>query len=173
MLAIAPGNTADLFAAFRDNIAGITETHMIQLMIDINRELAIRQQGLFRRMFAAMLAERGPVLLHCAAGKDRTGFAAALVLFALGVPEAAVMYDYLLTGRYLVATDEVDRVQAKYGLAVEPAVLLPLLEARPEYLQTALATVQDEFGGIETYLREALGVDEHARKELRGRLLVE
>lgn len=171
-LSIAPGNTADLFAAFRHDISGITKAHMIQLLVDINRELAVRQQALFRRMFAAMLDSPGPVLLHCAAGKDRTGFAAALVLSALGVPETAVMHDYLLTSRYLVAMEEMGRVQEKYAVPIDPENLLPLLEARPEYLQAALAAVREEFGDMETYLREALGVDDAARAELRGRLLV-
>lgn len=173
VLAITPGSAADLFAAFRHDLSAVTGTHMVRLMVEINRELAVSQQLSYRRMFAAMLDAPGPVLLHCAAGKDRTGFAAALVLSALGVPEEAVMHDYLLTGRYLRALDEVTRIQQKYGVPdMDPEILLPLLEARPEYLQAALTAVREEFGSVDAYLREGLGVDDAALAELRGRLLV-
>ena len=54
----------------------------------------------FREMFAHLVNDEVPVVIHCTAGKDRTGFACALILHALGVPEKAIAEDYLLTNSY-------------------------------------------------------------------------
>jgi protein-tyrosine phosphatase len=110
-----------------------------------------------------------PLLFHCTAGKDRTGWLAALLLSALGVERSTVVEDYLRTNElnakstaYLLKTFG-DRVP-------DPAVLLPLFEARREYLDAALAEV-DRYGGIEPYLTEALGLDDAVVAALRDTLL--
>jgi protein-tyrosine phosphatase len=110
-----------------------------------------------------------PLLFHCTAGKDRTGWLAALLLSALGVERSTVVEDYLRTNElnanstaYLLSTFA-DRVP-------DPTVLLPLFEARREYLDAALGEV-DRNGGIEPYLREALGLDDAVLTALRETLL--
>ena len=57
----------------------------------------------FRELFAHLVDGEGPLVIHCTAGKDRTGFACALILHALGVPEKTISEDYLLTNRILPA----------------------------------------------------------------------
>src|ERR1700759_867944 len=54
----------------------------------------------FRELFAHLVNDEVPVVIHCTAGKDRTGFACALILHALGVPEKTISEDYLLTNRF-------------------------------------------------------------------------
>jgi protein-tyrosine phosphatase len=110
-----------------------------------------------------------PLLFHCTAGKDRTGWLAALVLSALGVEREIVVEDYLRTNdlnakstEYLLSTFA-DRVP-------DPSVLLPLFEARREYLEAAFAEV-DRVGGVEPYLRDALGLDDAEAAALRANLL--
>jgi protein-tyrosine phosphatase len=110
-----------------------------------------------------------PLLFHCTAGKDRTGWLAALLLSALGVERSTVVEDYLRTNElnakstaYLLSTFA-DRVP-------DPSGLLPLFEARKEYLEAAFAEV-DRYGGIEPYLREALGLDDAVLTALRETLL--
>jgi protein-tyrosine phosphatase len=127
-----------------------------------------------RQVFAdalRLIASPGalPLLFHCTAGKDRTGWLAALLLSTLGVERSTVVEDYLRTNElnaksteYLLSTFA-DRVS-------NPAVLQPLFEARPEYLAAALAEV-DRSGGIEPYLRDALDLDDTVVAALRKTLL--
>lgn len=114
-----------------------------------------------------------PTLMHCTAGKDRTGFASALVLLTLGVPEATVFEDYLLTNAYRQKYFAfVLRWAPLYSLfRTEPADLLPLLEARPEYLAASLDTIREHYGSLDAYLAGPLGVTPQRRAALERNLL--
>jgi protein-tyrosine phosphatase len=174
LLSIGPGSPE----GFRDALLGpgATRERVAELMLEINRELALRHAPTFARMFELLLeGPPGPVLLHCAGGKDRTGFAAALVLLALGVPRELVMQDYLLTGRYLTwrGRSPLPRKQREeLGLReVDPELLRPLGEARPEYLAAALSAIEAHHASLDEYLEARLGLDAERRAELRARLL--
>jgi protein-tyrosine phosphatase len=114
-----------------------------------------------------------PALVHCTAGKDRTGFAAALVLLTLGVPEETIFEDYLLTNRYREDFQRfVLRWVPLYSLfRTEPEDLLPLLEARREYLQASLDAIDELHGSLDTYLADEVGVTPEIRAALRANLL--
>jgi len=171
-LPIAPGNTANVMMHFAGGEGEVTEQGVMQTMLEINRDFALAQRPAYRRMFDALLEEDGPLLVHCAVGKDRTGFAAALILAALGVPEDTIVRDYLLTARYLPAEQEVVRFSRKYGVSLPTELMLPLLEARESYLRAALAAIDEHYGGVEAYLREYLELDEPMLAALRARLLI-
>ena len=117
--------------------------------------------------------ENLPTVLHCTAGKDRTGFASALILLSLGVPEETVFEDYLLTNQYREAFHrKVLRWVPLYPLfRTDPEDLLPLLEARPEYLRVSLDTIDELYGSLDAYLEQALGVTPARRAALRANLL--
>jgi len=68
-----------------------------ELMKELYRALVHDQAHRFAELFEHLLQTDTPVVFHCTAGKDRTGFAAALILHALGVPREVVVQDYLLT----------------------------------------------------------------------------
>jgi protein-tyrosine phosphatase len=132
----------------------------------------------FAPAFAALLtalAEPGhvPALVHCHGGKDRTGFATALILLTLGVPRAAIVEDYLLTNHL---TRRATRRRAwliflASRLSMRPSEIRALLEAREPYLEAAFATMEAQHGSTEDYLRTALGVTDELRARLRGALL--
>jgi protein-tyrosine phosphatase len=111
-----------------------------------------------------------PALFHCTTGKDRTGWAAAALLLFLGVPQGAVLADYLLSGPRLapVVRPLIDTFAARGG---DPELLRPLLEVRPAYLGAALDEVDRRFGSIEGYFAEGLGLDAATRSTLRDRLV--
>jgi protein-tyrosine phosphatase len=175
-LPIAPGNTSSVLMALDTGTGPGLDSieRIVQCMVDINRDLALCQRAAYRRMFDALLAVDGPLLVHCAAGKDRTGFAALLILAALGVPEETIIRDYLLTSRYLPARQELTRMLKRHSLGTGPEseLLLPLLEAREIYLQGALQAIREQYGDIDNYLRDYLAIDDNTRRELRARLLV-
>lgn len=109
-----------------------------------------------------------PALFHCSAGKDRAGWAASVLLLALGVAEDEVLEQYLLSNR---AAQE---IMARYqGERSEEwtTLLLPLLEVRREYFEASLEAVRGEFGDFDAYLREGLRCSDARRERLRANLL--
>jgi len=146
---------------------------MFDFMVDINRDFAMQQGEAYACMFDLLLqGEDTRMLVHCAAGKDRTGFAAAIILLALGVSRDTVMEDYLLTASYFHPPREIERLRDKYGMeTLDAETLLPVLEVHPEYLQAAFNAIDAEFASLEDYLDRHLGVDAAGRDLLRNRYL--
>jgi protein-tyrosine phosphatase len=169
-LPIMPGSAFNVFAKLSEHDSASAE-EMARVMIAINRDLALEQQDAYRKLFHLLANHDNGVLIHCAAGKDRTGFGAALILAALGVPEETLLHDYLLTEKYLPIDSDINTVRKKYQLNLPDAVLRPMLEVRREYLRAALDAVHAEYGSLDDYLRDALHVDAHMQRELRSRLL--
>jgi protein-tyrosine phosphatase len=119
----------------------------------------------FAEFFAHLLESDTPTVFHCTAGKDRTGFAAALLLKATDATDDEVMDDYLLTN---------DRVQLPEGsrLGLSPEAANVLWRVQPDFLQAALEEVDRSYGSMEGYLREGLGLREAERQRLREFYLV-
>jgi protein-tyrosine phosphatase len=110
------------------------------------------------------LANGERVIVHCTAGKDRAGTAAALVLMALGVPRDTVFEDYLLTNQYW------DRGgRERPGMDAETAA--SIFSARPEYLEAAFSAIENQCGTFEVYFEEALGLDDPTLDALRSACL--
>ena len=118
----------------------------------------------FAELFRLLLASDAPTVFHCTAGKDRTGFAAALILLALGVPRDVVMHDYLLTNALYQRPPGM-------GSHAPEEVLRVLWRVQEEFLDAALHMVDNDFGGVQPYLVDVLGVDAAAQQELAGRYL--
>jgi len=126
---------------------------------------AVEHLPRYRRLFELLLeGGRLPLLFHCSAGKDRTGFGAALLLTALGVPRETVMADYLATNRIW---------RREHALPPDtPAALRDtLLTAHPGLLEQALTQAVDRYGSRERLMAEGLGVDAAALWRLRDTLL--
>jgi len=131
----------------------------VQLMQDTYRAFVSDNARQFAGLFEQLLAEDTPLVFHCTAGKDRTGFAAALILLALGVPRPVVMQDYLLTnGLYR-------RPQSLVSSAPNE-VLDVIWRVQEDFLQAALQAVDRDHGGVLPYLAQRLGVDDAARRRL-------
>jgi protein-tyrosine phosphatase len=158
----------------RIRTGGIAALSVEATMLDAYRSFPGEHAGAWSALFARLArAENLPTLVHCTAGKDRTGFAAALVLLSLGVPEATVFEDYLLTNVY---RDDfrrrVERWVPLYSLfRTRPEDVLPLLEARPAYLRASLDAIEAGWGSVDGYLERALGVGPETRAALEANLL--
>ncbi len=114
-----------------------------------------------------------PAVIHCTAGKDRTGVAIALILLLLGVPDDVVIGDYSLSNRSAArwieeARGQIDPRRAP-GLRVEQ--LYPLLGAPPIILENALAHLRQQYGSVEGYLTGPAGLTPAELERLRAALL--
>lgn len=133
-----------------------------------------------RVLFDALLDDQAPVVFHCAAGKDRTGFCAAIVLGLAGVDEDTILADYALTDTAvdLYAFTRTHRA-ARMGLTdgdhpfekMAPDVRDALMRADPAYLKAALDSVAERHGSIADYAQAVLGLDEAQIAAIRERLV--
>jgi protein tyrosine/serine phosphatase len=134
-----------------------------------------RHQDLFARYFRALGEAEGPVLIHCAAGKDRTGVLAALTHHLVGVHADDIAEDYLLTN------DEarferrgpivLQHLAEATGRQPDAAIARAVMGVEAVYLDEALGTIRDAHGSIDAYLEQALGVDAASREKIEARLL--
>ena len=122
-----------------------------------------------RRIIELILSDAGPVLFHCTAGKDRTGFFAAALMTALGVPRATIEQDYLLSNDYAGTTAAVSRMAAQTMVSADAAAAL--LTVNLTYLNSAFQAIDRTFGSFEAYRRTALGLSDDRLQQLRKRLL--
>ncbi|MEG0375810.1 MAG: tyrosine-protein phosphatase, partial [Raoultibacter sp.] len=115
----------------------------------------------------------GSVLWHCSAGKDRAGLAAALLLYVLGVPYERILADYLATNKYIEShTQEILDMLATYHMAERLDGSVRVLNSADErFLNAAFDSVKEQYGDIDTYLREALGITSEKVEALRAKYL--
>jgi len=134
-----------------------------------------RHIDLFSRYFRALAEADGPVLIHCAAGKDRTGVLAALTHHIAGVSRDDITEDYLLTNnpeRMAARAPMIAQViEAETGRTPTDAALRAAIGVEAEYLAEAFRVIEAQHGAVDAYLEEVLGVDAALREALEARLL--
>ncbi|MCX4756950.1 tyrosine-protein phosphatase [Kitasatospora purpeofusca] len=167
--------------AVNANVLGVADTGAfnvtspqaaVRAMVDAERTMVSADSA--RTAYHAVLnalVERNDenVLFHCTAGKDRTGWASAALLTALGVPRETVEADYLASNTYRAA--EIAATLAQLPPAYQ-AIYKPLLDVRSEYLAAGFDEVQRKFGSFDGYLKSGLGLDKRDLRDLRSQLLV-
>ncbi|MGE0666501.1 MAG: tyrosine-protein phosphatase [Sphingomonadales bacterium] len=125
-------------------------------------------------LFDVLLGQQGgPTVIHCTAGKDRTGISVALVLLALGAGRDAVIEDYCATRDYL---DLAWREHILAAMLDDPSLVNRrvadvMFDANPDYIGATLAELDERHGSPEAYLRDALGLDAGRMGRLRERYL--
>ncbi len=156
--------------------ADLTPDSGRRFMTDTYRRLAFEPShlDLFARYFRALGEADGPVLIHCAAGKDRTGLLAALTHHLLGVHHDDMVADYLLTNTAVDlerrAPGIARQLEAMTGRAASHDAVVAFLGVEPVYLDTALAEIAARHGSTDAYLTQALGVDTALRDRIGARL---
>ena len=136
----------------------------------ITREIATEWTDAYRQVMRALLETKGGFLIHCTAGKDRTGFGVAVIQRLLGVSREQIFHDYLLTNQ---STDLIERIRTRMSeqaMDIDEATLEVIARVRRPYLEAALEAIDTEFGGIRGYL-EAVGLGEVEVAELQGSYL--
>ncbi|WP_339487518.1 tyrosine-protein phosphatase [Pseudomonas sp. EL_65y_Pfl2_R95] len=125
----------------------------------------------FGLLMRELASSENAALFHCTAGKDRTGWTAAILQTLAGVDQATVMADYLATNTYTA-----ERVAATYAQlnALSPemaAAYQPLLGVQASFLQAGLDQVVASYGSMDNYLKQGLGLDQETIYVLRGKLV--
>ena len=134
----------------------VSPDEMFDLLRDAYRAYALQSFPQYRALFVHLLAPDGlPVLLHCSAGKDRTGFGSALLLTALGVSWNDVLEDYLATNRFW-------RRETASMFDLPQDIKDVLLGAHETLLCAAFDAVREEYGSVDFYLDRAIGLDRAA-----------
>lgn len=177
---IDPGSRGSFFEQLAENetIASTNQPFdMAHFMVDINRAFALEHQDSFKLMLneIAELDDSEGLLFHCSAGKDRTGFGAALILACLNVDRETIIEDYLLTAKYFKPDSESKRLTKKYahyGFAdVDPQIIRPMLEVRPEYIGEAFRAIDEHYESIESYLESVYELSSKDLDTFRSKLL--
>ncbi|NRB53085.1 MAG: tyrosine-protein phosphatase [Saprospiraceae bacterium] len=134
-----------------------------------NRSYVVKNAERYKAFFELLLDERNyPLLFHCTAGKDRTGFAAALLLSALGVDQDTIMEDYLLTNFYLEQKggwDMLQRAADKFGFNLQR--VKPILIAHEVYIQGAYDAIVEQYGNMDEFLEKAIGIGSAEKEKLQ------
>lgn len=150
------------------------EAGALRMMIDTYEALPAACAPHLATLFRRLAAGDGPLLLHCTAGKDRTGFVVALLLHALGVGTEEIMADYLRSGlchnRQVLAATRHILAQA-LGREIDGAVLDIVTAVRPAFLEASLGRITRDHGSVDAYLANAAGLNEAHRKAMLHHLL--
>ena len=120
----------------------------------------------------AVDAPTRPLLFHCAAGKDRTGIVAAVLLGLLGVPHDVILDDYELTSRYYTPRrmNALAAAMAEHDVPAER--IRPLVEARRPVLATALGHIDERWGGFDGFVTDHVAIGTDLPERLRAALLI-
>jgi len=162
-LPIEPTVVAALRARAGGGVA-LSSADALDVMCDSYRNYVRYSTPSFRALFAHLLEDPAPLVIHCTAGKDRTGFACALILHALGVPDEVIAEDYLLTNRFYRRDP-----MASSDLPEEVRQVLASVET--SFLAAGLEAISAEYGDLESYLGDALGLGARKRATLQARYL--
>lgn len=153
----------------------VTEADARSAMCQLYTGMPYRENlvAVLRRHFAALAAGEAVSLIHCFAGKDRTGVSVALTHHVLGVHPDDAMADYLLTnqvmqGRQFRGTAGAD--SSKYA-GLSEAASRALGGVSAEFLEAAFAAMRSSHGSVDGYLADVLGVDVAMQERIRGALV--
>jgi protein tyrosine/serine phosphatase len=132
--------------------------------------------ALYRTYFAWLAETDGPVLINCHAGKDRTGFLAALTSYALGARREDIFADYLATNAHNRADARLGQLMAQFeanhGRPVSEALLRSVMMADAAYLEAAFEAIERSHLEVDAYLQDVIGVTQTIRDRLRVKFTI-
>ena len=166
-----PGlNTGTSMDEIKDKVFS-GEIDLSNTLVDINRALVTDFTATYREFLLTLLEkDEGAVLFHCTAGKDRAGFAAALVLRILGVPKERVIEEYLLTNVF--TEKETEKILWQIRLAsffqADTDNIRQLLGVEERYIVAAFDAIESEWGSFDRYVSEGLGISAEEIARLRS-----
>jgi protein-tyrosine phosphatase len=143
----------------------MSDSVMYEFYSDV-RPFQARYEPVFQELLT--LNKDSALLFHCTAGKDRTGIATALILYALGVDEQTILDDYVATDYYRNIENKraIAGMMKFYGLS--EATAMNMMAAREDYLKATFAAINAKYGTMDNYLEKEMGLDKEKLKKLRS-----
>ncbi|GGB07238.1 tyrosine-protein phosphatase [Puia dinghuensis] len=166
---LCPAGSDSVNTMFR-RLAGMTSggDSLMKSFYSNTTYLSARYKPFFGKLL--VLPQGDALVFHCTAGKDRTGIAAALLLYALGVPYATIRQDYEATNYYRAA-DNARSQQAITSMHISESVARALMSADGAYLDATFAAIRAQYGSVDRYLTEQLGLDKEKLTILKAKYL--
>lgn len=169
---------------FNESTAGITREgdtpspFSLPDMVSLYRTIIVAEpcRAALHEVLTAIIThdfEKGAVLWHCTAGKDRGGIVSSLVLAALGVSREEIMKDYAVNAdEFIVQADALYR-RALRSDRPEPvaAAARDVFLALPKYMESAFRAIDEEYGSSESYLTRGLQIPETVLKKFKDKIL--
>lgn len=112
--------------------------------------------------------QASPILFHCTAGKDRTGIAAALILYALGVKDETIFEDYEATNYYRRNENAKAIAQMTKYYGMDEKTATNMMGAKKEYIQATFSTIRAQYGSVDSYLEKVMGLNSKKIKKLQA-----
>lgn len=132
-------------------------------------------QTIFGQYLRALASREGASLVHCFAGKDRTGIAAALLHHILGVARADMLEEFLRTNHAptyaILERQSLPGIEARLGGPIDRAAVAELMEVREAYFERFFTTVEEHWASLDAFLERAIGVDDATRDALQARFV--
>lgn len=179
---ISPASIIDFFKKLKER--NVSSEDLDIIMERINIELVRDHNEKYKLMFDLLIENNiFSSIIHCSAGKDRTGFGAMLILAALGVPEKIIMRDYLYSNDYIDVDIEIERWLNNLSkknrtvdemknfnkfLEFDRDILKLILQVKRKYLQRAIDTINKNYNGIDNYLLNKLGLNDEKKQALKN-----
>ena len=158
----------------QDIVNGNSNKNVKDFLVDVNHDFIVKYHQIFSDLIKIILEKREPILFHCTAGKDRTGFAAVLILYLLDFSMDQIYSDYLYSNECLEGNMEslLKYIANLMNIGEEKAqILKPLLGVDREFLDEAFITANDVHGSFDNYIIDKLEITEEMINELRHYLL--
>ncbi|MEM1140279.1 MAG: tyrosine-protein phosphatase [Pseudomonadota bacterium] len=168
---LAPGGLLDLIKR-----GDFDEAAAVAYMHKSYRKLIVEGAPAFKSFLEQLAGqETGAIVVHCMAGKDRTGIAVALAQLALGVAYEDVLEDYLLTNDRIDPDAQAENFRTRLmaiGFPEVPhPVMRPLSGVEVAYFETSMTAIDERYGSVEGYLSEGLGLPASTLEGLRRQFL--
>ncbi|MEP3890612.1 MAG: tyrosine-protein phosphatase [Hellea sp.] len=114
-----------------------------------------------------------PQLFHCTSGKDRTGYGAAIIMLTLGVDKDTVMEDFLFSNQVLKGYNDatIISIEKRVGKRDSLEIIRKIMGVSRETMEATFAQMEADFGSIDGFIRDGLGIDDDMRAKLQDKFL--
>jgi protein-tyrosine phosphatase len=174
---LLPGTKYTLSPAGSDSLPGaaqliqqIKEGGFLDKFYSNTQYLGERYRPLFQQLLA--LPDGESLMYHCTGGRDRTGMATALFLYALGVPRETIEADYTASNVYLEPMNARMFKGLTTGTGLDESTVRKAMELKPEYLRGMFAAIVAKYGSVENFFEKELGMGPEQLQQLKKKYTI-